>query len=250
MVVPIYDENPWRLARRPIITWGLIVLNILIYLAESGVVPVPDGMLTRLALTPATFLGNSVMPDLLGPVRSLFTYMFLHADWGHLLGNMIFLWVFGDDVEEALGRIRFLIFYLGSGALAGLIYVASDPYSDIPLIGASGAIAGVVVAYVMLRPCARVTVLVTIIPLRVSAYWVIGAFVLMQIINLDSASRSEVAYWCHVGGMVAGALLLLLLRPAGVRLFDCMRPERLPDATIPDKSRLPGADIDRVGGRH
>ena len=244
MVVPIYDENPWRLPRRPIITWGLIVLNILIYLAESGVVPVPDGMLTRLALTPATFLGNNVMPDLLGPVRSLFTYMFLHADWGHLLGNMIFLWVFGDDVEEALGRIRFLIFYLGSGALAGLIYVASDLSSDIPLIGASGAIAGVVVAYVMLRPCAKVTVLVTIIPLRLSAYWVIGAFVLMQIINLESASRSEVAYWCHVGGMVAGALLLLLLRPAGVKLFDCMRPERLPDRPaepISDASRLPGA---------
>ena len=117
MVVPIYDENPWRLPHRPIITWGLIVLNILIYLAESGVVPVPDGMLTRLALTPATFLGNSVMPDLLGPVRSLLTYMFLHADWGHLLGNMIFLWVFGDDVEEALGRIRFVIFYLGCDAV-------------------------------------------------------------------------------------------------------------------------------------
>ena len=149
------------------------------------------------------------MPDLLGPVRSLFTYMFLHADWGHLLGNMIFLWVFGDDVEEALGRIRFSIFYPARGALAGLVYVASDPIPDIPLIGASGAIAGVVVAYVMLRPCARVTVLVTIIPLRLSAYWVIGAFVLMQIINLDSASRSEVAYWCHFGGMVAGALLLL-----------------------------------------
>jgi rhomboid family protein len=237
MVVPIYDENPWRLPHRPIITWGLIVLNILIYLAESGIVPVPDGMLTRLALTPATFLGNNVMPDLLGPVRSLFTYMFLHADWGHLLGNMIFLWVFGDDVEEALGRIRFLIFYLGSGALAGLIYVASDPYSDIPLIGASGAIAGVVVAYVMLRPCARVTVLVTIIPLRLSAYWVIGAFVLMQIINLDSASRSEVAYWCHFGGMVAGALLLLVLRPAGVRLFDCMRAKRVPVEAMPDTPR-------------
>jgi membrane associated rhomboid family serine protease len=135
-----------------------------------------------------------------------------------------------------------LIFYIGSGALAGLIYVASDVYSDIPLIGASGAIAGVVVAYVMLRPCARVTVLVTIIPLRLSAYWVIGAFVLMQIINLDSASRSEVAYWCHIGGMMAGALLLLLLRPAGVRLFDCMRAERIAVEAMPD--------IDRVGRRH
>jgi len=249
MVVPIYDENPLRLPHRPIVTWGLIVLNILIFLAEIGIVPVSDGMLTRLALMPATFLGNSVAPNLLGPVSSLFTYMFLHADWGHLFGNMIFLWVFGDDVEEALGRLRFLIFYLASGALAGLTYVASDIYSDSALIGASGAVAGVVVAYVMLRPCARVTVLVTIIPLRLSAYWVVGAFALMQIINLGSASASEVAYWCHVGGMVAGALLLLVLRPAGVRLFDCMRPARLPDgpsepasdASMPDTSRLPGA---------
>jgi len=234
MVVPLYDDNPLRLPHRPIVTWGLIAFNILIFLAEIGVVPVPDGMFAQLGVTPVTFVGNNVMTDLLEPVGTLFTYMFLHADWGHLLGNMIFLWVFGDDVEEALGRLRFLIFYLASGALGALTYIASDINSDIPLIGASGAIAGVVVAYVMLRPCARVTVLVTIIPLRLSAYWVIGAFVLMQIINLDSASRSEVAYWCHAGGMVAGALLLLLLRPAGVRLFECIRAERAPAEPMAD----------------
>jgi len=239
MVVPIYDDNPWRLPHRPIVTWGLIALNILIYLAETGIVPVPDGLFAQLGVMPATFLGNSVRPDLLSPVGTLFTYMFLHADWGHLLGNMIFLWVFGDNVEEALGRLRFLIFYLGTGALAALAYIASDIHSDIPLIGASGAIAGVVVAYVMLRPCAKVTVLVTIIPIRLSAYWVIGAFVLLQIFSLGSASRSEVAYWCHFGGMVAGALLLLLLRPAGVRLFDCMQGQRLPVEPVPDASRLP-----------
>ena len=239
MVVPIYDDNPWRLSHRPIVTWGLIALNIVIFLAELGIVPVPDGLFAQLGVMPVTFLGNSVRPDLLSPVGTLFTYMFLHADWGHLLGNMIFLWVFGDNVEEALGRLRFLIFYLGTGALAALAYIASDIHSDIPLIGASGAIAGVVVAYVMLRPCAKVTVLVTIIPIRLSAYWVIGAFVLLQIFSLGSASRSEVAYWCHFGGMVAGALLLLLLRPAGVRLFDCMQGQRLPVEPVPDASRLP-----------
>jgi len=239
MVVPIYDDNPWRLPHRPIVTWGLIALNIVIFLAELGIVPVPDGLFAQLGVMPVTFLGNSVRPDLLSPVGTLFTYMFLHADWGHLLGNMIFLWVFGDNVEEALGRLRFLIFYLGSGALAALAYIASDIHSDIPLIGASGAIAGVVVAYVMLRPCAKVTVLVTIIPIRLSAYWVIGAFVLLQIFSLGSASRSEVAYWCHFGGMVAGALLLLLLRPAGVRLFDCMQGQRLPVEPVPNASRLP-----------
>src|SRR5262249_11887841 len=155
MVVPIYDDNPWALPHRPIVTWSLIALNILIFLAEIGIVPVPDGLLAQLGVTPANFLGNSVMPNLLGPVATLFTYMFLHADWGHLLGNMIFLWVFGDNVEAALGRLRFLIFYLASGALGALTYIASDINSDIPLIGASGAIAGVVVAYGMLRPCAR-----------------------------------------------------------------------------------------------
>src|SRR5215475_12120577 len=165
MVVPIYDDNPLRLPHRPIVTWGLILFNILMFLAELGIIPVPDGIFTQLALMPATFLGNSVAPNLLGSVSSLFTYMFLHADWGHLLGNMIFLWVFGDDVEEALGRLRFLIFYLACGVLGGLTYVASDIHSDSVLIGASGAVAGVVVAYVMLRPCAKVTVLVTIIPL-------------------------------------------------------------------------------------
>jgi len=243
MVMPIYDDNPLRLPHRPLVTWGLIGLNVLIFLAELGAIPIPDGLLARLGVTPAAFLGNSVMPDVLGPVSTLFTYMFLHADWSHLLGNLIFLWVFGDNVEEALGRVRFLIFYLGCGALAALAYVASDMSSDIPLIGASGAVAGVVVAYVMLRPCARVTVLVTIIPLRLSAYWVIGAFVLMQVISLDQASRSEVAYWCHVGGMAAGALLLLLLRPAGLRLFDCVRAEPVPAEAaepMPDPYRLPG----------
>src|SRR4029077_3348773 len=120
----------------------------------------------------------------------------------HLLGNMIFLWGFGDNVEEALGRGRVLAFYLLTGAFAALSFVASDAHSHVPLIGASGAIAGVVIAYVMLRPCAKITVLVSIIPLRISAYWVVGAFVAMQLIHLGSSSKSDVAYWCHIGGMV------------------------------------------------
>jgi membrane associated rhomboid family serine protease len=244
MVVPIYDDNPFRLPHRPIVTWGLIGLNVLVFLAETGVVHIPDGFLSRFGVTPAAFLGNSVLPDLMMPVLTLFTYTFLHADWGHLLGNMIFLWVFGDNVEAALGRLRFLVFYLLCGALAALAYIASDMRSDVPLIGASGAVAGVVIAYVMLRPCARITVLVTIIPLRLSAYWVVAAFVIMQVLSLDSTSASEVAYWCHFGGMAAGALLLLLLRPSDVRLFECIRGERVPAGPpepMPDASRLPGA---------
>jgi membrane associated rhomboid family serine protease len=153
----------------------------------------------------------------------LISYMFLHADVVHLLGNMIFLWVFGDNVEEAMGRVRFLVFYLLCGFVGGLAFFVTDVHSLTPLIGASGAIAGVVVAYAMLRPCAKITALVIAIPVRVSAYWVIGFFVFMQFINLGSASASEVAYWCHVGGMAAAVVLFPLMRQPGVVLFECIR---------------------------
>jgi membrane associated rhomboid family serine protease len=154
--------------------------------------------------------------------------MFLHADPMHLFGNMIFLWVFGDDVEEAMGRGRFLAFYVLSGAIGAIIFAVSDPLFPFPLIGASGAISGVVIAYAMLRPCAKVTVLVSIIPLRISAYWVVGGFVVLQFASLGSASKSEVAYWCHVGGMATGAVLFPLMRRAGVKLFECIRGPKIP----------------------
>jgi membrane associated rhomboid family serine protease len=98
-----------------------------------------------------------------------------------------------------------------------------------PLIGASGSISGVVIAYVMLRPCAKVTVLTFgIIPMRISAYWVVGIFAVLQFINLESSSKSEVAYWCHIGGMIAGGALFPLMRPVGVILFECIRGPREP----------------------
>src|SRR5262245_34817308 len=132
---------------------------------------------------------------------------------------MVFLWVFGDDVERALGRVRYLAFYLLCGAIGGLVFVANDPHSAIELIGASGAIAGVVVGYVMLRPCARITVLLTIIPLRISAFWVVGLFVISQLWSLGASSKSEVAYWCHFGGLLAGAVLFPVLKPRAVKLL-------------------------------
>ena len=120
----------------------------------------------------------------------------------HLIGNMIFVWVFADNVEEALGRLRFLAFYLLVGVAGGLAFVFSDPASKVPLIGASGSVSGVVIAYLMLRPCAKLTALVLGIPLRISAYWIIGVFIAIQFINLGAATKSDVAWWCHVGGMV------------------------------------------------
>jgi membrane associated rhomboid family serine protease len=187
-------------------------------------------MIDTFSLTPAAFVGEIEPLGWVPALATVFTYQFFHADIAHLLGNMVFLWVFGDDVERALGRWRYLAFYLLCGVVGGLVFIANDLHSRIELIGASGAIAGLVVAYVMLRPCAKITVLLGIIPLRISAYWVVGLFVLTQLWNLGASSKSEVAYWCHFGGMLAGGILFPLMKPWRVKLFQCMQP--VPDTVV------------------
>jgi len=218
MVLPLYDDNPFKLPVKPIVTWLLILANVLVFLVELGGSDTEaDAIANAFGVTPAALIGGAAPP-----ILTLVTYMFIHADVGHIFGNMIFLWVFGDDVEEALGRGRFLLFYVLCGIIGGIAFVASNPSFSGPLIGASGAISGVVVAYAMWRPCAKVTVLVSVIPLRVSAFWVVGLFALTQLWNLESAGKSDVAYWCHFGGMLAGAVLFPLLKPPGIRLFECV----------------------------
>jgi membrane associated rhomboid family serine protease len=231
MVMPIYDDNPFTQAVKPVVTWCLIAANLAVFLYEMGASQLAlDRVIDTYSLTPAVLTGDIPARGWVSPFLTPFTYQFFHADLAHFLGNMIFLWVFGDDVERALGRLRFLFFYLLSGALGGLLYVTTDRHSVIELIGASGSIAGVIIGYVMLRPCAKITVLLGIIPLRISAYWVIGLFVLTQLFNLGSASKSEIAYWCHFGGMLAGAVLFPLLKPPGVKLFQCLQP--IPDTVV------------------
>jgi rhomboid family protein len=231
MVVPIYDDNPFAPPLKPIVTWCLIGLNLAIFLYEAGASQLAlDRMIDTFSLTPAALTGDMSARGWVPAVATLLTYQFFHADIAHLFGNMVFLWVFGDDIERALGRIRFLAFFLLSGIGGGLVFVANDPHSEIELIGASGSIAGVVVAYVMLRPCAKITVLIAVIPLRISAYWVVGLFVLTQLWNLGASSKSEVAYWCHFGGMLTGGVLFPLIKPAWVKLFQCMQP--VPDTVV------------------
>jgi membrane associated rhomboid family serine protease len=225
MVLPLYDDNPFKLPVRPVVTWLLILANVLVFLVELGGSDAEtQAIASAFGVTPAALIGGT-MP---APVLTLLTYMFIHADLGHIFGNMIFLWVFGDDVEEALGRGRFLIFYLLCGVIGALAFVASDPTFEGPLIGASGAISGVVIGYVMWRPCAKVTVLIAVIPLRISAFWVIGAFALIQVWNLEAAGKSDVAYWCHLGGMIAGAVLFPLMKLPFVQLFECVREPHYP----------------------
>jgi membrane associated rhomboid family serine protease len=230
MVFPLYDDNPFKLPVKPIVTWLLILANFAVFAVElGGGDNGTQAIANAFGVNPTALLGGTSPP----PVLTLLTYMFVHADLSHIFGNMVFLWVFGDDVEEALGRLRYLTFYLLCGIIGGITFAVTDATFDGPLIGASGAISGVVIAYAMWRPCAKVTVLLSIIPLRISAIWVIGAFVIIQLVNLEAAGKSDVAYWCHLGGMIAGAVLFPVMKRRGIQLFECVREPHYPAAPSP-----------------
>jgi len=224
MVIPIYDHSPFKWPTPPYVMWGLLVVNFAIFFFQAIVAPGSVAAIDHLAgLVPAAF-GGAVPFTLLAPL-TLVTYMFLHANFMHVFGNMIFLFVFGDDIEEAIGHWRLLVFYLACGIGGGIAYVLSGPSSNIDLIGASGAVAGVISAYAMFRPCAKVTVLLGVIPLRLRAYWVIGFWVIAQIVYFANGTQDGVAYSCHIGGLITGAVLFFFMRPPGIKLFDCAHSE-------------------------
>ncbi|WP_261401409.1 rhomboid family intramembrane serine protease [Chenggangzhangella methanolivorans] len=139
----------------------------------------------------------------------------------HLAGNMLFLWVFGDNVEDDLGHLRYVVFLLLCGVGAGIAHAVGAQNPDAPLVGASGVVAGVVAGYVMLHPQVKVWVLLFYrLPLRLRAFWIIGAWVVFQAGNALIAGESQVAWWAHVGGFVTGAVLVVALKRPDVRLFD------------------------------
>src|SRR6185503_14740337 len=147
MVIPIYDNDP--LDRNPyaFVTWTLIALNIVVFLFQLGASDDTTLAMTRdYALIPAAITGKLELGGSLPPILSVFTYMFLHGGWSHIIGNMLFLWVFGDNIEDAFGSVRFFFFYMLCGAAGGLAHLFIYPDSATPLVGASGAVAGVVAA--------------------------------------------------------------------------------------------------------
>jgi len=225
MVMPIWDHNPFKWPTPPYVMWLLIAVNFAVFFLQAGAGTVEMDRADQIAgLIPASFSGSVPTLGALPAPLTLITYQFLHADFWHVFGNMIFLFVFGDDVEELLGHWRFLGFYLACGVAAGLAFVLSAPGAKTELIGASGAVAGVIAAYLLYRPCAKVTVLLGLIPLRIRAFWVIGGWALWQMVEAANRIQDGVAYWAHVGGLAAGAGLFVVMRPAGVRLFDCAQP--------------------------
>ena len=226
MFVPLRDDNPLRVIRWQWVTVGIIVTNVLVFLLQMTA---PGQIYTAsFAEIPSELIGSGgraaygpqdqlAVPEAL----TLITYQFLHGSWIHLIGNMLFLWVFGDNIEDAMGHMRFLVFYLLCGIAGGLAHAVMTPTSDIPLIGASGAVAGVISAYLILHPRVRVWVLAfRFIPLRISAAWALGAWIATQFVMLAIPDETPVAWWAHVGGILAGAFLIVFMRRPGVPLFD------------------------------
>jgi membrane associated rhomboid family serine protease len=227
--IPISDENPLRAIRLQWVTISLIAANVLVFLLELlGNGEGGEAAVVSFAVVPSELFqvqglpGGAATPGLQVPEwLTLITYQFLHGGILHLVSNMLFLWVFGDNVEDAMGHLRFLVFYLLCGVVGALAHSAFLPASQFPLIGASGAVAGVIAAYLMLHPRVRIWVLAfRFVPLRVPAAWVLGFWVVMQFVMVVLAPADGVAWWAHVGGMAAGAVLILFMRRPGVPLFD------------------------------
>ena len=231
-MIPYRDENPTL--RTPVVTIALVVITTAIWLFVQGAgsEPTLSASVCRLGLIPGELtggapagsvvrLGPRVGCELGGPGRAWFTVlssMFLHGGWFHLIGNMWFLWIFGNNVEDSMGHLRFLVFYVLCGLVAALAHVYTDASSALPMVGASGAISAVMGAYVVLYPRARVDTLffflifIRIIPLP--AWVMLGYWMAIQVFSsiADPGSGGGVAYLAHIGGFLAGALLIMVFR--------------------------------------
>ncbi|MGE0280084.1 MAG: rhomboid family intramembrane serine protease [Rhizobiaceae bacterium] len=224
MVIPVYDDNDLEPGFRSWIVWLLFATNIAVYLYMSLL---PAEIVQLLAywfgVVPSFIVQGSNEGGMSLPIRpelTMLTYTFIHGNWVHLAANMLFLWVLGDNVEMAMGHLRFALFYVLCGVGGGMAHVAVDPASDVPLVGASAAVAGIVGGYLLLRPSARVTFLVVgIMPVTLRAYWLFALWLAWQIANvLVPMTADSVAYWSHIGGFVTGLALTVVLRRTGVIL--------------------------------
>lgn len=225
MFIPLHDANGLEHIKLQYVTIGLILVNVVVFLF-TGLGSEDFAMATTYGLgyIPSVAFDTVDLPPELQFVPESFTYLtyaFLHADIFHLGGNMLFLWVFGDNIEDALGHFRFLVFYLlcaiGGAAFHGLL----DPSSQVPLIGASGAIAGVVSAYLILHPRVKIWLLAFgRIPLRIPAWIALTLWIGFQILMFTVGGQEQVSWACHIGGIITGAVLVVLLKRRDVPLFD------------------------------
>ena len=228
-MIPFKDNIPSR--RYPVITVTLILVNVTVFIYEFSVEPSQQlDFFSVYGLIPAKLymIGHQPVDVFTGLLRSLITSMFLHGGFIHLLGNMWYLWIFGDNVEDRMGSVRFLFFYLLCGTLASMVHILFNLSSEVPSIGASGAVAGVLGAYLVSYPFARV---LTLLPfffiwvVELPAILVLGSWFVVQIFNgtasIDASSgvMGGIAWWAHVGGFLSGMLLIASFARRPVRRY-------------------------------
>jgi membrane associated rhomboid family serine protease len=246
MLFPFRDDNPTRSA--PAVTMALIAMNVLVFLYQFSL-PESAGQrfIYSFGMIPAVLLGGAQLPPELAAVPSwatVFSSMFMHGGIMHIVGNMLFLWVFGNNIEDAMGHLRFVVFYLVCGVAAALTQGFSDTSSEIPMIGASGAVSGVLGAYLVLHPKAHVHTLlflgffVRVITLPAMA--VLGIWFVLQLVSatMAPAGGGGVAFLAHIGGFIAGAALVLLFR--NKREIEWQERERLEHGGWQPKNRHGG----------
>jgi membrane associated rhomboid family serine protease len=221
-LLPLKDDLPTRLV--PWVTLLLIAANAGVFI-RLLLLPAPlrEETVLALALVPhdLTHPGAGGVALLGHGLMTLFTSMFVHGGWMHLLGNMLYLWIFGNNVEDLMGHMRFIVFYLIAGLSGAALQIAVGPEARVPMIGASGAIAGVLGAYLVLFPAARVSTLIILVfyvrIVEVPALIVLGVWLLMQLLNAGAMGPGGVAWFAHLGGFLAGLLLVAIFRRRRVR---------------------------------
>lgn len=220
-MIPLKDDNPTRTF--PFVNYTLIVACVLVFLWQVSLGKHMQAAIYTYGLIPDVLLGDARLPPELAVVpawATVFTSMFMHGGWMHLIGNMLYLWIFADNVEDRIGHGRFIVFYALCGIAAALAQALPDPDSQIPMVGASGAISGVLGAYLLMFPRAHVLVLIPLGPLsqlvRLPALLVLGLWFAMQLLSeMFAPPGAGVAFRAHIGGFVAGLVLLPLFRRRG-----------------------------------
>ena len=221
MVIPLYDDDPLEGKMTPYITYGLVAANILAAIATLGLsLESYQSLINEFGLVPATITREPLTGDFMSRATAFLTSMFLHGNWAHLLFNMLFLWIFGDNVEDRLGHFPYLVFYFAAGTAGAMAHIFANPASVMPSIGASGAIAGVMGAYILLYPFARVQTLIFIFifiqVVEIPAVFFLGFWFLLQFfagaLSLGAATYQGggVAWWAHIGGFLVGVVTVLL----------------------------------------
>ena len=224
-MIPLHDDNPTTLT--PYLTITFIVICVLVFLWQLSLGTAVERAVYSFGVIPAALVGGQTLSPELAVIpawATMFTSMFMHGGWMHLIGNMLYLWIFGNNVEDAMGHVRFFIFYILCGIAAVYAQAIPNPDSTVPMIGASGAISGVLGAYLLLHPHAKVLVMIPIgfilQTMRISAVYVLLFWFGMQLFSSYMSGQQEggVAFGAHIGGFIAGMLLIPIFRQRGVPL--------------------------------